>query len=200
MNASLERSATSLKRKRYLPSISFSASQEHVFSRSGAGADIPGADPVDTPWTAGIYLSLPFYEGGSVSVDIKNLKLEIARIDKQKLIIAQKTERTARDALSDVMVKTVNLESSKQAAAYAKQSLELVRDSYAKGTVSVVELADAQNNALNNELSAINSIYEYLMSLFEMERVYGRYSLLMPLDSDERLTRRFKEYYDKSFN
>ena len=86
INASLERSAVSLKRKRYLPSISFSASQEHIFSRSGAGADIPGADPVDTPWTAGIYLSLPFYEGGSVLVDIKNLKLEIARIDKQKII------------------------------------------------------------------------------------------------------------------
>lgn len=200
IKASLERSVVSLKRKRYLPSVSFSASQEHVFSRSGAGADIPGADPADTPWTAGIYLSLPFYEGGSVSVDIKKLKLEIARIDKQKLILSQQTERAARAALSDVMVKMINLESSKQAAAYAKQSLELVQDSYAKGTVSVVELADAQNNALNKELSAINSIYEYLMSLFVMERVYGRYSLLMPLDSDERITRRFKDYYDKNIN
>lgn len=198
--SSFERSVVSLKRKHYLPTVSFSATQDHVFSRNGSGSDIAGTDPVDNPWSAGIYLNLPLFEGGSTSVDIKKALVEISRIQKQKSILAQQIENNARIALSEVVVKMVNLESSQQAATYAKQSLELVQDSYAKGTVSVVELADAQNNALTGELSAISSIYEYLISLFKMERVYGRYSLLMPTDSKERITNRFKEYYDTSIN
>jgi len=198
--SSLDRSLVSLKRKNYLPTISFSTTQEQIFSRNGAGSDVAGANPVDNPWSAGVYVNLPFYEGGSTSIDVKKIRMEISRIQKQKLILAQEIENNARTALSDVMVKMVNLESSRQAATYAKQSLELVQDSYAKGTVSVVELADAQNNALSGELSAISSIYEYLISLFKMESVYGRFSLLMPEDSNERITNKFREYYDKSIN
>ena len=198
--AALERSVASLKRKQYLPTISFFATQNHVFSRNGTGADISGTNPVDNPWSAGIYLSVPFFEGGSAAVDVSKTMTEISRIRKQKHILAQQIERDARTVLSDVMVKMVTLESSHQAAMFAKQRLELVQDSYAKGTVSVVELADAQNNALIDELDATNSIYEYLVSLFQMERIYGMYSLLMPLDSNERLTRKFGKYYDKSVN
>jgi len=197
---SYERSVISLKRKYYLPTVSFSATQDHLFTRNGAGADVAGSNPVDSPWSAGIYLNLPFYTGGSKSIDIKKTNVEISRIQKQKLILAQDIENSARTALSDAMVKMINLELSKQASAYAKQNLELVHDSYAKGTVSVVELADAQNNALTGELSAISSIYDYLISLFTMEKVYGKFSLLMPADSKKRITNKFEEYYDKSIN
>ena len=197
---SFERSVLSLKRKYYLPTISLSATQDHVFTRKGSGADVAGSNPVDSPWSAGIYLNFPFYEGGSKSIDIKKTNIEISRIQKQKLILAHDIENSARTALSDAMVKMINLELSKQASAYAKQSLELVQDSYAKGTVSVVELADAQNNALTGELSAISSIYDYLISLFTMEKVYGKFSLLMPADSKNRITNKFEEYYDKPIN
>ena len=197
---SYERFVLSLKRKYYLPTISLSATQDHLFTRNGSGADVSGSNPVDSLWSAGIYLNLPFYEGGSKSIDIKKTNVEISRIQKQKLILAHDIENSARTALSDAMVKMINLELSKQASAYAKQSLELVQDSYAKGTVSVVELADAQNNALTGELSAISSVYDYLISLFTMEKVYGEFSLLMPADSEKRITNKFEEYYDKSIN
>ncbi len=197
---SYERSVISLKRKYYLPTVSFLATQDHVFTRNGSGADVAGSNPVDSPWSAGVYLDFPFYEGGSKLIDIKKTNVEISRIQKQKLILAQDIEKSARIALSDAMVKMINLELSKQASAYAKQNLELVHDSYAKGTVSVVELADAQNNALTGELSAISSIYDYLISLFTMEKVYGKFSLLMPADSKKRITNKFEEYYDKSIN
>ncbi len=198
--AALERSVTSLKRKQFLPTVSFSAKQDYVFSRDGVGANTPGADPIDNPWTAGIYATLPFFEGGSASVDSRNKLTEISRIRKQKRIVAQQTEQNARAVLSDVMVKMVQLDSSHRAAVYAKKRFELVQDLYAEGAVSVVELADAQNHALVNELNSINSIYEYLMSIFAMERLYGMYSLLMPLDSNERLTQKFKTYYEQITN
>ena len=193
--ASFERSITSLKRKYYLPTISFSANQEHVFSRSGSGADVPGSNPVDSPWSAGVYVDLPFYQGGSKSIEIKDTMVEISRVKRQKLLLAQDIENSVRIVLSDVMVKMVTLESSQEAATYAKQNLELVQDAYSKGTVSVVELADAQNNSLTADLTALSSVYEYLISLFEMEKIYGKFNLLTPLDTKERLTDKFKEYY-----
>ena len=199
-SSSFERTLSSLKKKHYLPTINFKASQDHIFSREGEGSDVSGANPVDNPWSAGVYMNLPFFEGGSRSVDIQKTILEISRINKQKLILSQQIENNARIVLSEAIVKMVNLETSGQAAAYAKQSLELVQDSYAKGAVSVVELADAQNNALTAQLSATSSIYEYLISLFTMERVYGKFTLLMPLDSKERIAQKFKDYINKSTN
>jgi outer membrane protein TolC/ABC-type uncharacterized transport system substrate-binding protein len=194
---SLEQALAALKQKHYLPTISFSANHEQVFSRNGEGSHVTGVDPVDDSWDAGIYLSLPFYEGGSRRVDIKKIKLDISGIHKEKLILAQAIENNARQRLSDVMVKMVNLELSREAATYAKENLELVRDAYTKGRVSVVELADAQNNALTGDLNAVGSTYEYLVSLFRMERVYGHFSLLLPLDGKERITHKFKAYLNQ---
>jgi len=198
--SSIERSIAALKRKHYMPTVSFTASQDHVFTRNGDGSDVAGVDPVDNPWTAGVYLNLPFYDGGVSSIEVKKNLIEISRVKKQQLILSQDIEKNARSAISDAMVKMVNLELSRQAAMFAKQSLELVQDAYAEGTVSVVELADAQNNALTGDLNAISSVYEYLISLFRMERVYGRFSLLLPVDNRESLTKKFKEYYDTSVN
>ncbi len=192
--SALQVSLNSLKRKNYLPTVNFQASQDHVFSRSGAG-DIPGANSSDDPWNMGIYLNLPFYDSGVTSVEIQKTSLDLSKIKIQKRQLAQKIEISARGALSDVMVKMVTLESSRKAADYAKQSLELVQDAYAKGAVSVVELVDAQNNALTGELSAVSSVYEYLVSLFHLERVYGRYSLLLSPDSEDRMLRKFQAYF-----
>lgn len=180
-----------LKQKNYLPTVRFSANATHVVSRHGTGSDVPGIDPVDNPWDAGVYLDLPFYDSGTIRVEIRQALLAISRIEIRKRALANQIETNARHALSDVMVKMVNLTSSREAARHARENLTLVQDAYAKGTVTVVELADAQNNSLEAELDAISSTYDYLVSLFRLERLYGHYSLLLPPDSPDRILHQF---------
>ncbi len=193
----LSRTLTSLKRKRYFPTVSLQANHEYVVSRGGEGSDVPGSDPVDDPWSVGVNLTIPIFEGGATGIDIQKKRIELAKLEKQKREIEQSLEEKARSAISGAMVKMVNLTSSRQAADYAGQSLSLIQDAYAHGTVSTVELADAQNNALQSDLATINSTYEYLISLLNLERVAGAFIILEPDSGRETMAERFQTYYEE---
>ena len=188
---------TALEQKRFLPQLRFAGNHSRVLSRSGDGSDVPGVDPVDDPWDMGIYGELPFYSGGAVSAEIARARVDIRRLETQRAQLALNVEKSARESLANLIVSVVALENSREAARYAGENLELVQDAYAKGTVTVVELADAQNNALTSDLNFLDSTYDYLVRLFSVERVYGYYSLLLPGGSPDRLGERFKRYIEE---
>ncbi|MCG8565101.1 MAG: TolC family protein [Desulfobacterales bacterium] len=196
----LARTLRGLKQKRFVPQVTLRGTASAVLSREGAGSNVPGVNPVDDPWDLGLYLELPFYSGGATDVDIRKTRIQMAELDTRYRRQAMAVEKNARDALSQVMVRFFALESSRRAARYAREGLALVRESYANGKVSVVDLADAQNKSLTSDLTALDSTYDYLISLFRLERVYGYYNLMLPLDSPHRIVHRFHAWVGQNKN
>lgn len=195
--SALDRLLSIYQRKRFIPSVGLGADVQHTLLRKGAGSEPLFNDPIDTPWSIGLNVSLPIFEGGSTQVNIQKTKMEIGQVENQIMLLKQLIEQDVRLKIYEVTVKAVNLETSKRSAEFAQKSLELVKDSYSKGTVSVVELADAQNNALVAEHNAINSVYDYLLSMLQLERAAGQFRILQSGTERQSYLDSFRTIYDE---
>ena len=191
----VQRSLRSLKLARFVPTLALSAEWQHVVSRSGMGSAVAGVDPVDNPWNVSLNASLPLFQGGATRVNIQKTRIEIDKLEDQKAQLMRGLELNVRTAILDVSVKSVNLESSQKSAELADKSLELVQNEYAQGRVSIVDLVDAQNAALAARLNALDSGYEFLISLLKTERAVGKFSLLGTAEERAEFLNRFERYF-----
>ena len=76
----------------------------------------------------------------------------------------------------------------------AKEALELTQTSYSSGSVTVIQLLDAQTNYLNAQLAKTNAIYNFLINAIQLERSLGYYFLLNTEDENNKFRQRFLEY------
>jgi outer membrane protein len=93
---------------------------------------------------------------------------------------------------SNASIKQTNL-----AADAAKKSLDIVQDSYSQGLISIVELLDAQNATLIAQQMAANSVYDFLIDLMEVERVYGRFNFFSTKQRRAEFFNKAKVYLSK---
>jgi outer membrane protein TolC/ABC-type uncharacterized transport system substrate-binding protein len=193
----LDRLLNIYQRKRFIPSAGLGADVQHTLLRKGEGSEPLLGNQFDTPWSVELNISLPIFEGGATHVNIQKSKIEISRVENQIMHLKQFIEQDVRSKVNELAVKVVNLETSKRSAEFAQKSLELVKDSYSKGTVSVVELADAQNNALVAEHNAINSVYDYLLSMLQLERSAGQFRILQSETERQSYLDSFRTIYDE---
>jgi outer membrane protein TolC len=85
-----------------------------------------------------------------------------------------------RAALTDLVSAQVSVESSIDARVAAEKTLKLVTDSYSRGEVSITELLDSQNVAIQAKESESSAKYNYYTKLMKMEKTVGSYHLLNP--------------------
>ncbi len=193
----LERSRRSSKLERFVPTIGLGLESEHVFYRNGAGSHVEGVDPIDNPWSVSLNASLPLFRGGATSVILQQTSIDITKLKDQRARLVQNLELNVRAAMLELIVKRVNLESSQKSAEFADKSLALVQDEYAQGRVSVVDLVDAQNVALSANLGALDSEYEFFISVLTTERAVGKFSLLNTSEEQQDFLNRFEAYFNE---
>ena len=87
-----------------------------------------------------------------------------------------------RDSVYDVAASRLAITLLRRAAEAARNNLDLVADTYTQGRVSLVDLIDAQTNALNAEQGAADAVNDYLLDLMRVERAMGQF---MFFGSDE---------------
>lgn len=196
----LDRRLLNTRRKRYIPVAALSGEANHIFDRSGEGADIPGVDPEDNWWTVSANLSWPLYQGGAIRTQRARVQQEILKLQRQKNQLVQQLELKVRAAVLDLENRVINLESSEKSADFAQKRLVIVQDSYAKGQVSITDLINAQSEALATNLNSLNSAYEYLVSVFNMERATGRFSLFSSPEEITAYRSRMHSFMEKAKN
>jgi outer membrane protein TolC len=193
--ASRQRLLLSFKRKRFIPVVSVDAQGRHIFSRQGEGVDFPGTDPPDDSWSTTLNMTWPLFQGGGIASNIRKTEIEIRKIEDQKLKLVRNIRITVRTALFDVVNKDVNLDNAKRSADFASKSLSLVRDGYETGKSSLTELVDAQNAALTAGLAALNSEYDFLVSLLTLERSIGHFALLNSMEENQAYLDRMEDFF-----
>ena len=192
-----QRSLRSLELARFVPTIGLGAEWQRVLSRSGIGSNVVGVNPVDNPWSVSLNASLPLFQGGATRINIQQTRIEKRKLEDQRTRLMRVLELNVRAAMLDVTVKAVNLESSQGSAELADKSLALVQDEYAQGRVSIVDLVDAQNAALGARLSALDSEYEFLISVLKAERAVGKFSMLSTSEEQQNFLDRFEVYFNE---
>lgn len=180
------------KRKRFIPVVNFQSQADHFFSKEGEDSNL--TDDNDTGWSISLNASWPLFEGGGINADVRRALSEKKKLQKQLHDTTRKIELNLRSVILDLRVKSANLRLTKEAAEAADKNFELVQDSYSKGAVSIVSLLDAQNTALAASQSAANSVYEYFISLLEVERSFGGFAVITPIKEQKAFFHRFQEF------
>ena len=128
-------------------------------------------------WNVGATASLVLLDGGSNYARIRRTFREIDRLETDRAIIAQNLEADVRSALHQAGSSFANINLSAQAAEASAKNLELVTDLYQRGAADIIQLVDAQNQALGAALTASNARYDFLIDALRVQRASGSFSL-----------------------
>ena len=72
------------------------------------------------------------------------------------------------------------IELSEQALEAAEQNYAIVRDAYARGTLSIIDFLDAQNQAFSAERAAVNARYDFVEDYIQYQRAISHFFYLEP--------------------
>ena len=205
-----ERSLTSIKLSRFVPTISAFGTLTKTFYKSKikspftinfpdppstispdipvyigqifSGFSIP--IPNDVDWNIGINMSLNLFNGLGTSAQVEQLDIELNQIKIQQKSIEDKIVLGIRSEMENLKAKYFGLMQSQIQVDAANKTLKIVSDSYSRGALPILFLLDAQSAALNAQQISANSLYDLFISYMQLQRAIGQYDVL--LTSEER--------------
>ena len=170
------------RRQLGIPDIAVVGSFQHVPFVGGAGSEpaptasgFPGRQTFT--WNVGATASLTLFDGTSNYARIRRQFREIDRLQTDRAVIAQRLEQDVRSALHQAGFSYANISLSQDAAEASARNLELVTDLYQRGAADIIQLVDAQNQALGAALAAANALYDFLIDALRVQRASGSFSL-----------------------
>ncbi len=193
--AAQERMLLAQKRRRYVPNIGLKSNAGRILNRDGTGSEIEL--PSDTQWDVGVGASWSLYQGGEIGAAKRQALVVVQKLKTQKENLIQNLELRILSRVLDLISKSFNLDLTKVAADAANKSLKLVQDSYMEGTVSIVNLMDAQNAALKANQAAMNSVYDYYLSVIYLDRSVGSFHMIETLEEQRAFFNRFRRYMEE---
>ena len=187
----------------WLPDVGLQGEVSRVLGRDGEGEDAPVIGPVtiprnDTTWNVGLRASLPLFEGGGRVSERRRAAETVRQLELQRDATEERIRQRLRSALHLAGASWAGIDLSRQAADAAGRNLELVRDAYSQGVVSVLELLDAQNAALVAQEGSENAVFDFLIDLNEVQRALGAFFCWLEPEELDGFLRRLETFRDSS--
>lgn len=176
-----QRSITLAKREFWVPNVSLFSDVTESFSKSGEASEFPaGMD--DTNWSVGIQATFPLFSGGKKTATLSRSQKELEQLKLEREGLSDRIEERILNAVHLVRASYPGIRLSNDAADAARQNLTLVTDAYARGIKSIIDLIDAQNQALVANQQAANAVYDFLIDVMTIQRSVGNFFLFAPKD------------------
>ena len=174
--AAQKRSIIQAKREFWVPTMSLFGDVTESITKSGEGSCYPlGMD--ETDWAAGIQVTLPLYTGGGRRATLNRSQEELLQLEHERDALANHVEEQILKAVHLIRASYPGIRLSNDAADAARRNLTLVTDSYTRGIKSIIDLIDAQNQALVADQQAANAVYDFLIDLMAVQRSTGSFFL-----------------------
>jgi outer membrane protein len=191
-----ERTLASARNAYWQPTVGLRADRTETFDRDGArGAPLPGVDDSET--TIALQLSLPLFTSGARSAQKAKASEELHGLRIQRQATAERIEQRVRAALLTTRSAYTAIRLSRQAADAAESNFTVVRDAYSRGTVSILDLLDAQNASLVADLRAATAVYDFIHALMEVERAAARFDFFLSPQDQANWFARVKHYFQQ---
>lgn len=192
--AAQERLAKAARRAFWAPAVSASAGLDEVLAEGGAGSGVATATD-DTSWNLALVASLPLFLGGQLRADRLAAEEQLTQLEVQYRAAAEKIEQRIRSGSIAARASFTGIDLAQRSAAAAGRNLELVADSYARGAVSILDLLDAQNAALNADLRAANALYDFFVDLMEVQRASSQFDFFTSPGMREAWYERLDQFF-----
>jgi outer membrane protein TolC len=189
-----ERLKTAARRQIWLPDFTVEWKVDQYFAEDGEGRrDSHLSDLDDTDWTVGVFARIPLFEGGKRVAQASRLQEEVSRLRINRSAKAEAIIQNVLASLNRTRASYPSITLSRQAAEAAKRNLDLVIDLYVQGIKTIIDLLDAQSQALSADLDAANAVYNFLIDFMGVERAIGEFVIFMPEDQRQEW---FNRVYD----
>ena len=190
--AAKQRELTSQRRAYWLPDFSIGGRWTNNLSQSGVGAG-PQAGSGLTDWSFGIQATLPLFSGGLKRANVSRAQLELRQLEFLRSSIIERVEERIRIQLHAAQAAYAQIDLAAAAAEASRKNLELVSDAYSRGTVTVIELLDAQDSSLDATAAAAESLYSFLITIMSVQRAVGGFDYMLSPDERDALAAEFRE-------
>ena len=195
-----ERLARAASRAFYLPTVAAQASLERLLADGGAGTGggtlfpgLPTAD--DTSWSLALNAALPIYSGGARLAEKLQAEERLAQAQLELEAAEEQVAEAIRGASIRARTSFFRINLAEESATAARNALDLVSDAYARGAVSILDLLDSQNAALNADLAAADAVYDFFIDLLRLERTIGSIYLLESLERRNSWMDELNDYF-----
>ena len=176
-----ERLHLAAKRQLWLPEFTVEGKVDYYLADDGRGERDEGrADLNDTDWMVGIFARIPLFEGGRELAEAARLAEEVSHLKINRDAEAERIIQNVLYTLNRIRASYPSITLTQEAAKAAQLNLELVTDAYIEGTKTIIDLLDAQNQALNAKLEAANAVYNFLIDFMGFERALGEFIIFAP--------------------
>jgi outer membrane protein TolC len=177
------------RRQLGIPDVAIVGGFTHVPFVSGVGSQpVPPPDPTSPidinltgrqvfTWNVGATASLVLFDGSSNYARIRRIFRIMDQLRTERAVLAQRLEQDVRASLHQAGFSYANIELTRDAAEASARNLELVTDLYQRGAADIIQLVDAQNQALGAALAAANALYDFLIDALRVQRASGSFSL-----------------------
>ncbi|MEM9831119.1 MAG: TolC family protein [Bacteroidota bacterium] len=196
-----QRQLTQNKRLLYVPTVALQAQTSQILERGGVGSTVDASSMAlgitefqENSWSAGVSLSLPIIDGRARRVSIQQSKIQLDQLGNSQTLLDQNLELGVRAGVLDLLRATTNIQNSKSASESALENFELVQENYKQGQVTITQVIDAQQAALEARLASAFSIYEYIQAHLQLEFNLGFFMMLMPEDQLQDFNDRLQQY------
>ena len=179
--AAQQRLQRSQERAFYLPSVAVSGSIDQTLKKFDVVGDFPPATN-KAQWSVGLGLQYPLAQGGKRRYAVEQSQLNILQLKDQRTNVQNQLEFRLRAAMETAGASFSRVQLSKEAADAGQANFKIVQDAYSQGLVQITSLIDAQNAALQTEISAVNAIYQFVTDFLAVERATGFYYFLATPD------------------
>ncbi|MBT0666484.1 TolC family protein [Geobacter pelophilus] len=166
--AALKMSATAnLKtaKSTYLPVISGTASAGY------ADRDFP---PDGKVWGVGLNLTMPLFSGFSSDEQVREANANINALEARQNNLKLQITREVESAWLGVNEASARILSTDKEVVAANESKALAEGRYHEGVGSIIEVTDAQSQALDAQTARIQAQYDYYTALCRLDRATGK--------------------------
>ena len=195
--AAQDRIRISARRNFWLPDFSLEGEVLETFEKSGAGSSPPpgttGRDSTD--WSVGAYATFPLIAGGGKSATVNRTTEQLSSLRLNREATANRVEQSILFTINLIRASFPSIQLSRDAALASDKNLELVTDSYERGILSIIDLLDAQNQALSANLDAANSVYNFLVDLMKVQRSLGMFVFFLDQDEKQIWYQNMEDFY-----
>ena len=191
--AAKRREATSQRRAFWLPDFSLGGSYSKNLGQSGAGGG-PLAGEEQDDWSIGVQATIPLFSSGLRRANLSKANLELLQLEAQYIATAERVEEAIRVQMHLAQAAYGQIDLSAAAAEATRKNYELVADAYARGTLSIIELLDAQDASVTAAAASVDSLYNFLITIMAVQRAVGGFDFLLPTNERVDLANAMRNY------
>lgn len=142
-------------------------------------------EDADNHWAFQLKLVWPLFEGGGKVVDVRKNRATLRKLESLHREASQIIEERARNALIRASTARRDMNFARRAAQAARKNFKITRDGYAQGISTILDLLDAQREAVVQEREAVLSEYDYLKAIVEVQRSMNGIAALIPEEEQQ---------------